>query len=164
MDHPRSLRRIAIAGLGAAARQIHLPAYAELDRVSVVGGFDPAVSSGLFSFPLYDSLEEMLTAARPDILVVAAPPAEHLALTRSGLRAGCHVLCEKPLAPELDQVTEIVELSRESERWVVVNNQYRFMNIHRAAKGGHRHAAVRRAVVRRRSADLQCDEGGLAWH
>lgn len=132
MASPR--RTIALAGLGAAARQVHLPAYAKLQELVVVGGFDPAVAPGEMPFPLFASAEEMLERARPDILTVAAPPESHYALTRLGLLAGCHVFCEKPFMPTMDEALEICTLSRQAGRWVVVNNQYRFMRVHEEAK------------------------------
>lgn len=127
-------RRIAIAGLGAAARQIHIPAYARLADLEVVGGYDPAIREGRFAFPLFPSLDELLEKTAPDILAVAAPTVHHFELTRKGLLAGCHVLCEKPFMASMEEANEIVALSRDRGRWVVVNNQYRFMNIHSGAK------------------------------
>ncbi len=127
-------RKIAIAGLGVAARQIHIPAYAKLADLEVAGGFDPAVSEGGFSFPQFSSVDELLDKAAPDILAVATPTARHFEIVRKGLLAGCHVLCEKPFMASMEEANEITALSREKKRWVVVNNQYRFMNIHSSAK------------------------------
>jgi D-apiose dehydrogenase len=127
-------RRIAIAGLGAAARQIHLPAYAKLADLQVVGGYDPASGSARLPFPLFGSLQELLDKTAPDILAVASPPAHHHEAVRMALRAGCHVFCEKPFVTSLEEADDIVAMSREHGRWVVVNNQYRFMNIHSRAK------------------------------
>ena len=127
-------RRIAIAGLGAAARQIHIPAYAKLADLEVVGGYDPAVSEGGFAFPLFSSVDELLDKVGPDILAVVTPTTHHHEITRKGLLAGCHVLCEKPFMATMEEANEITALSREENRWVVVNNQYRFMNIHSSAK------------------------------
>lgn len=127
-------KRIAIAGLGAAAKQIHLPAVAKLADLEVVGGFDPAAANARFPFSLFSTAEELLEKTRPDIFIVAAPPASHFELARLGLQAGCHVFCEKPFMPTLEEATEIVALAKRLHRRVVVNNQYRFMNIHAAAK------------------------------
>src|SRR5262249_28959877 len=125
---------IAIAGLGAAARQIHLPAYARIPRLKVVGGCDAMARPRDFPFPLFASVAEMLERTTPDLLAVVTPPASHHALVSQGLKAGCHVLCEKPFTESLEEARELVELSHAAGRWVVVNNQYRFMNVHRAAK------------------------------
>ena len=128
-----AVRRIAIAGLGAAARDIHLPAYAGLP-LQVVGGCDPASNDRAFPFPVFGTAAEMLDRTRPDILTVAAPPDQHLALVEQGLAAGCHVLCEKPFMPTLEEADRACALARERGRALVVNNQYRFMDIHREAK------------------------------
>ena len=127
-------RTIALAGLGRAAHEIHLPAYGGLPGLRVVGGCDPVARPGSLPFPLFGSVEELLERTRPQILAVLAPPAEHFALTCLGLRAGCHVLCEKPFVPTLDEADEVIALARQVERRVVVNNQYRFMDIHAEAQ------------------------------
>jgi len=127
-------KTIAIVGLGEAARHIHLPAYARIPRLDVVGGHDPGISGANFSFPLFSSVDELLSKTSPDILVVATPTTTHFELTKAGLQAGCHVFCEKPFMSTMEEANEIVALSENAKRWVVVNNQYRFMNIHAAAK------------------------------
>jgi predicted dehydrogenase len=76
----------------------------------------------------------MLERTKPDILTVATPPDTHFELTRLGLLAGCHVICEKPFVNTLKEADAIIDLSRRVGRHVVVNNQFRFMRIHRAAK------------------------------
>ena len=69
---------IAIAGLGAAAQRIHLPAYAGIPDLRVVGGCDPRVASDAgfarrrFGFPLFARVEEMLDQTRPDLLAIAS--------------------------------------------------------------------------------------------
>lgn len=127
-------RTIALAGLGAAARRIHLPAYAKLPDLEVIGGFDPAPSGASFPFPVYTDFDELLAKTRPDILAVVAPPAAHHELTRRALEAGSHVFCEKPFMTSSEEAASIVSLARRVGRRVVVNNQYRYMRIHRAAK------------------------------
>lgn len=126
--------RIALAGLGAAARRIHLPAYAGLPEIEVVGGADPAVTEGSFPFPVFASAEEMLGRVKADVLAVLAPPDAHFALAALGLRAGCHVFCEKPAVPTLEEADALCALAREAARTVVVNQEYRFMNIHQEAR------------------------------
>jgi predicted dehydrogenase len=125
--------RIAVAGLGAAARRIHLPAYAGLPGARVVAGADPA-PEGAFPFPVFPSVETMLARVEADVLAVLTPPDTHVALAALGLRAGCHVFCEKPVAPTLAEADELAARAREAGRSVVVNQEYRFMNIHAEAR------------------------------
>ncbi len=126
--------KIAICGLGHATRDIHIPAYQKLPDVDVVGGFDPNVKSGNYSFPLFNSVEEMIGQAKPDMLAIVTPTATHFELAKQGLNSGCHVFVEKPFMSTLDEADEIVALAEKVGKQVIVNNQYRFMNIHEAAK------------------------------
>jgi predicted dehydrogenase len=126
--------RIAIAGLGASARQIHLPAYSSLPALQIVGGCDPLARAADFPFPVFASVPEMLEKTRPEILAVVTPPDSHFDLVSRGLEAGCHVFCEKPFMSSLEEAEAVIALSGQSGRQVVVNNQYRFMCTHRAAK------------------------------
>ncbi len=124
---------MAIAGLGEAARRIHLPAYSGLDNVEVVGGADPS-STHRFRFPVFPSAEEMIAKTNPDVIAVLAPPDDHASLSRLALNAGCHVLCEKPFVPTLQEADDLAALSRRVARRLVVNQEYRFMRIHNAAR------------------------------
>jgi len=126
--------RTAIAGLGASARQIHLHAYKGLPGLQIVGGCDPLARAEDFSFPIFCSVPEMLEKAKPDILAVVTPPVSHFDLVTQGLQAGCHVFCEKPFMNSLEEADAVIRRAAEAGRQVVVNNQYRFMRIHRAAK------------------------------
>src|SRR5258708_2351883 len=98
----RETYRIAIAGLGRAARDIHIPALSKIERLSIVGGVDPAAPSADFGFALFPDLASLLRATTPDIVVVATPPDTHFALVRDALEAGAHVVCEKPFMPSLE--------------------------------------------------------------
>src|SRR6266446_6788920 len=113
--------RVAIAGLGKSAQEIHLASYKRLSDLQVVGGCDPVARAGDFPFPLFSSVPEMLERTRPQILVVATPPDSHFRLAKLGLEAGCHIFCEKPFMNTLEEQE-------------IVNNQFRFMRIHRAAR------------------------------
>lgn len=127
------ISRVAIIGLGAAARSIHLPAIRKLSQLQIVGGYD-LHSSVEVPFPLFSSVEELLARAKPDLLVIATPPASHFELARSGLAAGCHVFCEKPLAESLADARELSALAKAAKRSVFVNSEFPWMPIHSAAK------------------------------
>ncbi len=126
--------RIAIAGLGRAAREIHIPALSKLSRLKIVGGADPVPPNADFGFALFSDVATMLRETEPDIVAVLTPPATHFELTRASLQAGAHVLCEKPFMPTMAEADAIVALARERSRHVVVNQQFRYMNIHRRAR------------------------------
>jgi predicted dehydrogenase len=49
----------------------------------------------------YTDWREALAASRPDIVLVAAPPALHVEISLAAMAAGAWVLCEKPLCASL---------------------------------------------------------------
>lgn len=124
--------RVALVGLGAAARAIHLPALAKLDDVAVVGGFDPA--GGLPGVRPFASLEEMLGVAKPDVVTIATPPSSHSAIALAALEAGAHVFCEKPLAASIEEADALIAASRRWNRRVATNSEFPYMPIHSAAR------------------------------
>ena len=98
------IRRVALAGFGMIAESAHLPAL-KIAEVEPSAVFDPsstrreAAARLLPAARIYESLEAMLSAEKSiDALIVCSPPKYHANAVLSGLRAGLHVLCEKPLA------------------------------------------------------------------
>lgn len=133
--------RLAIIGLGAVTRNIHLPAYAQLKgRMEVVGGCDKDKEAIAWmsrrhpSIPVFEDMEEMLQATRPDIVAICTPPVLHHAQCLAVLQHGCHVFCEKPMVESLEQADELIKASRDTGKHMVINSQFPFMKIHRAAK------------------------------
>lgn len=131
-------KKIALVGLGVAAKTIHLPAYNKLDNLELVGGHDPAITSTScksgFPFPVYQDLNTLLEQTKPDILAIASPTQFHYELAEQGLKFGCHIFCEKPFTTTLDEAKQLISLAEKQQRWIVVNNEFRFMNIYETAK------------------------------
>lgn len=77
----------------------------------------------------YGDWREMLQGERGrsdrvDLVTVATPNATHFEITREFLRAGFHVLCEKPMTMTVEEGEEIVRLARETGRICAVNYGY----------------------------------------
>ena len=64
-------------------------------------------------------LEQLLLDPRIQAVAIATPPRTHHELARQALRAGKHVLVEKPLASSVDQADELIELA-ERQRLVLM--------------------------------------------
>jgi predicted dehydrogenase len=65
--------------------------------------------------PVFSELDEVLEDSTVDAVIVATPPRTHFALAAAALRAGKHVLVEKPLAKTSVEAGELIELADAGE-------------------------------------------------
>jgi predicted dehydrogenase len=106
---------IAIVGCGFVADYYlaTLPSYPELKLVGVTDhDLDRATRFTAFhSVPKYDSLDNLRQDDRVELVLNLTNPRSHYVVTKACLEAGKHVYSEKPLAMELAQARELVELA-----------------------------------------------------
>lgn len=70
--------------------------------------------------------EDVLAMDDIDIIDVCTPPGLHYPMVTAALKAGKHVICEKPLVGSLAQVDEIIALEQLSKGLLMPVFQYRF--------------------------------------
>ena len=75
--------------------------------------------------------DDMIQLEKPDVVVVATPPLTHPQLCLLALENGCHVFCEKPFMPSVEDADEVIALAEKKNRVVVINNQYYQMPMYR---------------------------------
>ena len=68
----------------------------------------------------------MLEEAKPDVVHVLTPPHTHVALVSECLKAGAHVIVEKPVAPTNAEFQTLSSLAQERGRALVEDHNYRF--------------------------------------
>ena len=125
---------VAVVGCGNIAATGHLPAYqraAEADLCRVVGVADAdqeraGALAEQYGVPAFASADELLAATRPDVVSIATPPWSHRDLTLKAFAAGCHVLCEKPIALNLAQAREMVAASERAGKLLGICFQTRY--------------------------------------
>lgn len=82
----------------------------------------------------FDSAAELFAAGEVDAVVIATPHWQHAELSIAALRAGLHVVCEKPLAVTAVDADSILQAQRESGRHLAVVSQSRFDPVFRHVK------------------------------
>ena len=127
-------RRVAVVGTGAIVSGSHLPALrAHSDRVELVAAVD--VDQGrLDAFRElageqvagFTSVDAMLDAVHPDLVLIGTPPSLHRDQTVAALKAGAWVLCEKPLTLSLAEYDEIAAAEEASGAYAAVVFQHRY--------------------------------------
>ena len=125
--------RIGVAGAGHFGR-FHALKLAASRRATLSGIFDldraraEAVARETRTTPL--GWEALLDAS--DAVVIAAPAEAHFALAGAALRAGNHVLVEKPIAATLEEAEQLGRLAAERRLVLQVGHLLRFSAEHKA--------------------------------
>lgn len=121
--------RVAVIGLGywgpnlvrnvAASPVTELAVICDADqeRLNAVGAQFP------FARQASDA-QDVLSAEDVDAVCVATPVASHYDLVKTALRAGKHVLVEKPFVPRVGEAEELVELARVVDRVLMVDHVF----------------------------------------
>src|SRR5437588_707142 len=85
--------------------------------------------------PAYESFQAMLNDARVDVVHITSPNHLHHEHAMAALRAGKHVVCEKPLAMTSAQSAELLEVAEQSGRVHAVNFNLRFYATNQHVRG-----------------------------
>jgi predicted dehydrogenase len=82
----------------------------------------------------YASGEEMLEREKLDLVSIATPNKFHAPLAIAALKAGCHVLCEKPMAMNAREARGMIAAAKRAKRRLMINFSYRFNDQSHALK------------------------------
>jgi predicted dehydrogenase len=123
---------IGIVGCGGIVKLAHLPAYTAYG-VDVVGVYDPSADATRDlqeRFPVvgrvFDSFDELLDDPRIEVVDVATHPAKRVELMQRVLRAGKHVLSQKPFALDVGVARELVSEAERRGLRIAVNQNGRW--------------------------------------
>ncbi len=107
--------RIGIVGAGNIAQSAHLPAYAKRDDIEIaaIADLNLARAQGAaekFGIPAaFDSAEALLAGAQVDCIDICVWNRWHCDVAVAAARAGKHILCEKPMALNLEHALRMKE-------------------------------------------------------
>ncbi len=123
--------RLVLVGAGVIGSH-HGRVIAELaDRIELVAVVDVHAEraekvAAEHGAAVYRSLTEALTAVENDLVSICTPTGTHGALAIEALRAGRHVIIEKPAEITVAKTDEIIAAQREAGTQVAVISQHRF--------------------------------------
>jgi predicted dehydrogenase len=121
------LDRALIAGFGSAGRRHfnNLRALGYSDFVFYRTFQSSLDDAELGEWLSTSDLQEAL-AAQPKIVIIANPTARHVEVANAAVRAGCHLLIEKPLSHSLDHCQQLADEAAKQGVVVMIGCQYRF--------------------------------------
>jgi predicted dehydrogenase len=110
----------------------HLACLAQLDRARIVGVCDlsPAVAESAaerFGVPAhFADHRELLGELEPEVVHVTTPPGAHFPIAMDALAAGAHVIVEKPIVTEPEQLGALLDEAGRRGLLVLENYNYVF--------------------------------------
>ena len=116
------------AGFAAEGHTVALKD-AGVDVVAIASRTESSLQAAAekLEIPRWDTdWRSLLADVAPDIVAVGTPGGVHHETISEALRAGCHVLCDKPLATTATDAKELYELARENGLKTAYAASYRY--------------------------------------
>jgi predicted dehydrogenase len=120
--------RVGLVGFGYAGKTFHAPLIASVPglRLAVVGSSQrEAVHAAYPGVEVCDAMEAA-THADVDLVVIASPNESHFPLATAALRAGKHVVVDKPFTVTLAEARSLAEIARQHGRVLTVFHNRRW--------------------------------------
>lgn len=109
--------RVAVLGFGLAGRVFHCPFVSAIPGLQLAAIVQRQGDEAAAAYPgarILRSAGEAFAAQDIDLLVVGTPNETHEALALDALRAGKHVVVDKPMAPSSAAAATLIRTSRET--------------------------------------------------
>ena len=127
--------KVGVIGVGAIADECHLPNWHELEaegRVELIGVCDirkdraEEMAAKYGARSVYFDSQKMLRDGRYDIIDVCTQNRFHAPITIAALKAGAHVLVEKPMAMNSAECRAMIKAATAAKRRLMVAQHMRF--------------------------------------
>lgn len=121
--------KFALVGCGRIAQRhaSHIGSYGKLAAVCDVHAESANRLAAEFGARAWTSLDEMLTQeSEVDVVSICSPNGFHAAHAIQALKAGYHVLCEKPMAINVNDCGEMIKAAERANRRLFIVKQNRF--------------------------------------
>lgn len=137
MTQPASPIRIGLIGYGYAGKTFHVPLIRStpgLELAAVASSDATRVHADLPGMWVIDSPSALIQDERIDVVVIATPNHTHAPLASEALRAGKHVVLDKPMALDLAEARELIALADASPGLLSVFHNRRWDSDYLAVK------------------------------
>ena len=136
--------RLAVIGTGMAWERLHLPALQQLKNYyEIVALSNPSrdrllqAASEISLDPknTYEDYHKMLERDDIDVVNIAVPIELNYIVSRDVAKAGLHIICEKPLAPNMEQALDFLELQKRYHVKIMIAENFRYNQENNIIKG-----------------------------
>lgn len=120
----------AIVGLGQLALEEVMPAFAECQLskpVALVSGHPDKAKKVAQAYDIspeaiynYENYDELANNKDVDVIYIILPNSMHAEFTLRGLKAGKHVLCEKPMSTTVPEAEQMIAAAKEADKHLMI--------------------------------------------
>ena len=135
------MKHLTGVGIGAGYfSKYQYEAWSRMPDVEMVALCNRKVEKGIalmeeYGIPRhYTDYREMIDAEKPDFVDIITPPDTHLEICAFAAERGVNVLCQKPLAPTMEECSEIVRICKDKGARFMVNENWRWQPWYREIK------------------------------
>ena len=130
--------RIAIAGLGFG-ENVHIPAALSNKNIELVGLWHPRKgrlkeACNKYNLCAYETWKDLVNDSEIQGIIIATPPAPRYELALEAIKAGKHLLLEKPTCLNSDEVMELQRNALKRNLKIAVDYEYRAVPLFMQAK------------------------------
>lgn len=126
--------KVGIVGCGGIANGKHMPALSRIKEVEMVAFCDIIVERaekaakeyGVEGARVYKDYKEMLEKEDLEVVHVLTPNREHASISIDAMEAGCHVMCEKPMAKTYADAKAMLDAQKRTGKKLTIGYQNRF--------------------------------------
>ncbi len=140
MSGAASSKRLRVGIIGLGIGRSHIEGWRQHPQVDVVAVADAdplrldVVGDHYDIATRYTSAEKMLAVEQFDVISICTPNKFHKALAIAAFEAGCHVLCEKPMAMNAEEGRAMLAAAKRAGKRLMINFSYRFSAASRGLK------------------------------
>jgi predicted dehydrogenase len=159
--------KIGVIGTGTMGK-LHLDAWSKINTVSIVAilGRDKVVVSQLsetYKCSSFTDFEELLNTD-VDVIDICLPTYLHKEYVTKAAQKGKHIICEKPLALDLDECCEVLEICRKCNVQLFVGHTLRFFPEYKQAHDLIMRGAIGEPGVAQLSRGGPFPQGKAHWY
>lgn len=131
--------KIGVIGCGSIAKHRHIPEYMANEHAEIVAVCDIVKDraeemADQIGAKAYTDYKELLKDESIKAVSVCTPNALHAPISINALKAGKHVLCEKPMATSTEEAQAMIDAANQAGRKLMIGHNQRFVPSHQKAK------------------------------
>ncbi|WJV17602.1 Gfo/Idh/MocA family oxidoreductase [Rossellomorea marisflavi] len=131
--------KIGVIGCGSIAKHRHIPEYMANEHAEIVAVCDVVKDraeemADQIGAKAYTDYKDLLKDESIEAVSVCTPNALHAPISVDALKAGKHVLCEKPMATSTEEAEAMIVAANEAGRKLMIGHNQRFVPSHQKAK------------------------------